>query len=111
MEVTAIYPSTVPGMVAGGGEDDPLPSGDVVVVLTAARIAVILFLLRLASATQWQSNSSSSSQSSPSEDDDHDPAIDDVEGHSHPLPRSEVTTVRSVTMGMDTSLSLAPPLQ
>ena len=42
------------------------------------------------------------------EDDDHDVVVDDVEGHSHPLPQSEVTKVRSVTMMMDTSLFLAP---
>ena len=35
--------------------------------------------------------------------------VDGVDGNSHPLPRSEVTTFHSVTMGMDAFLLLCSP--
>ena len=43
------------------------------------------------------------------EDDDHVLPVDGIEGHGHPLTRSEVTTFHSVTMGMDAFLFLFLP--
>ena len=45
------------------------------------------------------------------EDGDHVLPVNDIEGHDHLLPRSEVTTSRSMTMRMDAYLSLSLPPQ
>jgi hypothetical protein len=45
------------------------------------------------------------------EDDDYVLPVIGIEGHGHPLPRSEVTTFHSVTMGMDAFLFLSLPPQ
>ena len=42
MEVTAINPDKLPGVVASGGEDDPLLSGDVVVAISSSRPSAAL---------------------------------------------------------------------
>ena len=43
-------------------------------------------------------------------DEDDVLPVDDIEGHGHPLPWSEVTSFHSVTMWMDTFLCLFLPL-
>ena len=42
MEVTAINPNKLPGVVASGGEDDPLLSGDVVAISSSRPSAALM---------------------------------------------------------------------